>query len=217
MDKRLKLCYCKIETNSDVVLSATQLRSYIGYKFAQDTEFHHHDDNPYRYPLIQYKRVDSKLYVLGIGDYADLVLDRISGLQNICLKNIQIPITNVTFTKKQHTITDDITTFEFCSPWIALNQSNYAKYNNLDKTFRKKFLERILTANLLSALKGLGCMIDYDLYVKIKWFKHMPVTAHEHGFSGFYGAFVANVSLPQYLGIGKSVSKGFGILEKTQQ
>ncbi len=60
-------------------------------------------------------------------------------------------------------------------------------------------------------------MIDYDLYVKIKWFKHMPVTAHEHGFSGFYGAFVANLSLPQYLGIGKSVSKGFGILEKTQQ
>lgn len=45
----------------------------------------------------------------------------------------------------------------------------------------------------------------------------MPVTAHEHGFSGFYGAFVANLSLPQYLGIGKSVSKGFGILEKTQQ
>jgi hypothetical protein len=30
----------------------------------------------------------------------------------------------------------------------------------------------------------------------------------------FEGEFVANVSLPDYVGIGKSVSRGFGVLKK---
>ena len=63
-DRIIRLCYSKINVNADITLSATQLRSYIGYKFAADTEFHHHDENPYRYSLIQYKRIDGGLYVL---------------------------------------------------------------------------------------------------------------------------------------------------------
>lgn len=215
MDTLIRLCYSEISANTDMVLSATQLRSHIGYKFVADTEFHHHDDKPYRYPLIQYKRIKSKLYVLGIGDYAKLVFDRISGLQSITLAKKTIPITNIIFENTTHTITDEITQYSFNSPWIALNAENYAKFKNLDKQFRRRFLEDILIGNMLSMLKGLGIRIDYQLHVHIKWYKEIPIIAHEHGFSGFYAKFVTNLSLPEYIGIGKSVSKGFGTIQKT--
>ena len=210
----VSLCYSEIILHEKKRLSATQLRSFIGYKFMEDTEFHHHDDNPYRYPLIQYKRINDSLYILGIAKYADLVFDRVSELQHITLKNTDLSISNIVFEKTTHTITEKLCKYRFISPWIALNAENYTKYNDLDSTFHKKFLENILTGNLLSMLKGLDIRIDYTLYVEIKWFKHMPIIVHKHGFSGFYAEFVTNLDLPEHIGIGKSVSKGFGVVRK---
>ena len=214
MEIDIPLCYSEIVLHEKRRLSATQLRSFIGYKFIENTEFHHHDDNPYRYPLIQYKRINDSLYILGIAKYADLVFDRVSELQHITLKNTDLSISNIVFEKTTHAVTEKICKYRFISPWIALNAENYTKYNNIDLTFHKKFLENILTGNLLSMLKGLDIRIDYTLYVEIKWFKHMPITAHKHGFSGFYAEFITNLDLPEHIGIGKSVSKGFGIIQK---
>lgn len=211
---KLTLCYCKITTDSNIILSATQLRSYIGYKFISDTEFHHHDDSPYHYPLIQYKKIQDTLCVMGINEFTDLIQCRLSGLQEIVLKNIKVSIRDIHFSKKSHIISDTLTKYEFYSPWIALNQENYTKFNRLDGQLHKVFLEKILTANLLSTLKGLDCRIEHDLYVKINYFKFLPVVAHKHGFSGFRGTFVTNLSLPEFIGIGKSVSKGFGIIRR---
>ena len=212
MEKTIKLCYCNISVNSDIVLTATQMRSYIGYKFVEDTEFHHHDDNPYRYPLIQYKRIKDEISVMGINQYSDMVYDRLSSLQYIVLAKQKIPITSIIFDRTKHIITDEITPYSFTSPWIALNKENYTKFKNLDGQFKKRFLEDILIGNLLSMLKGLGIRIDYQLYVQLKWYKEVPIIAHKHSFSGFYAKFVTNLSLPKHIGIGKSVSKGFGIL-----
>ena len=213
MDKVIQLCYCKVTLCDERKISATQLRSFIGYKFFEDTEFHHHDDNPYRYPLIQYKRIKDELYVLGIEKFSDLVFNKISELQHITLHSTKIPISNIIFEKKKHTITEKLCLYRFRSPWIALNTENYTKFKSLDPIFYQKFLEDILTGNLLSTLKGLDMRIDFRLYVKINWFKHIPIVAHKHGFSGFYAEFVTNLSLPDFIGLGKSVSKGFGIIQ----
>lgn len=89
----VNMCYCRMSVNADITLSATQLRSYIGYRFITDTDFHQHDDVPYRYPLIQYKRIKDDMYIIGISKpIAKLVQDRISGLQYISLKGSKIQI-----------------------------------------------------------------------------------------------------------------------------
>ena len=214
MDRRIKICYCEIVTDSNYKISATKLRSYIGYKFAQDTDFHQHDDKPFRYPLIQYKRINDKLYVIGFEKCADLVRDRLSGLQHISLKDKKIPVLNTSFLKTTHELNDTITKYKFISPWIALNKDNYTKFKSLDSTFYKKFLEKILIGNILGTMRGFDHTIDYDLYVKMDRFTHIPIIAHKSGFSGFYSSFVTNLSLPMHIGIGKSVSKGFGVLEQ---
>ncbi len=217
MEETINICYSKISVDSDITLTATQLRSYIGYRFITDTEFHHHDDRPYHYPLIQYKRVRGQLYVMGISNCSRLVFDRVSGLQYIVLAKKNIPITNIIFENTKHRLTDEITTYSFSSPWIALNTENYTKFKNIDSRFKKRFLEDILVGNLLSMLKGLDIRISYQLYVNIKWYKEIPIIAHKHSFSGFHANFTTNLSLPKYIGLGKSVSKGFGIIHRHNQ
>ena len=41
-------------------------------------------------------------------------------------------------------------------------------------------------------------------------------TTWDNEFVGFLGTISSNVSLPNYVGIGKTVSKGFGILNRTR-
>ena len=209
------ITYAKINTDRSSKISATQLRGYLGYLFIQDTEFHHHDDNSYRYPLIQYKRIENELIVIGINDYSKLIVEKLSELKEIILPHTRVPVTSMEFTTVTHQVTDDICQYKFQTPWIALNNKNYEKFKNVDTVFKKKILEDILTGNLLSMLKGIGVRIDYHLYVQIQWYKEVPVIVHEHNFSGFYARFVTNLSLPKHIGIGKSVSKGFGIIQKT--
>ena len=216
MEETINLCYSKISIQSDIILTATQLRSYLGYRFISDTEFHHHDDKPYHYPLIQYKRIKNTLYVIGILDYSKLVFNRMSGLQYIVLAKKNIPITNITFENTKHRLSNEITSYSFTSPWIALNTENYTKFKKIDHRFKKKFLEDILTGNILSMLKGLNIRINYKLYVNIDWYKEVPIIAHKHDFSGFYANFITNLSLPKYIGLGKSVSKGFGTIQKQE-
>ena len=143
--------YANIDTVFAFELTKSLLLEKIANRFITDTEFHQHDDNPYRYPHIQYKRIKDQQHIVGIGDAAKLLQNRISGVQHISLKNTKIPIKNIQILNKTHTITDDITEYKFCSPWIALNHENYEKYNLLDPKFHRNFLEKILTVNLLIA------------------------------------------------------------------
>ena len=205
----------KINIDSTKRISAAKLRGYLGYLFVDDTEFHHHDDNPYRYPLIQYKRVDNSLIVLGINDYSKVILEKLPSLEKIILPNYKVNVTGIEFSTATHYVTDELTRYEFQSPWIALNSENYEKIKVLDSELRYRFLENILIGNFLSMLKGIGIYIDYKLYASIKKLTPTYVLAHQNPFYSFYAQFVTNLKLPDLIGIGNSVSKGFGVIKKT--
>ena len=204
----------RINTDTIKRISAAKLRGYLGYLFVEDTEFHHHDDHPYRYPLIQYKRIGNSLFVLGINDYAKVILEKLPNLERIILPNSKVNVTSIEFSTVTHQITDEITKYEFQSPWIALNSENYEKIKALDSQLQYRFLENILIGNFLSMLKGVGIRIDYRLYASIKKLRPTYVIAHQNPFYSFYVQFVTNLKLPDLIGIGNSVSKGFGVIKK---
>ena len=208
------ISYAKINTDTTKRISAAKLRGYLGYLFVSDTEFHHHDKNPYRYPLIQYKRIKNNLMVIGINDYSKIILEKIPNLKEIVLTDSKVMVTSIEFSTVTHHITDDITKYEFQSPWIALNSENYEKLKTLDSQLRYRFLENILIGNFLSMLKGVGIHIDYKLYASIKQLRPMYAIVHQNQFYSFHAQFVTNLNLPDLIGIGNSVSKGFGVIKK---
>ena len=76
-------------------------------------------------------------------------------------------------------------------------------------------LEKILTANILSFAKGIGWHIEQPVKVVIKDVKmERNSKMKDILVRTFEIDFRSNVYLPDYLGLGKGVSKGFGTLRK---
>jgi len=211
----IDVCYAFLETDSENI-PAMNLRGFLGYLFVNDPEFHHHSESSYHYPLVQYKKIDQRLLVLGLNDYSKIVFDKISQLDKVVAEKEKHKIASVELATETFTVKEEQTEYEFLSPWIALNQKNYQTYQTLEKDERTRFLERIFVGNLLSVLKGLGIRIDFQLLVRIKKIHPVQTQAHGNEFEGFLGTILTNISLPNYLGVGKSVSKGFGILNRTE-
>jgi len=75
------------------------------------------------------------------------------------------------------------------------------------------FLERILVANLLSFAKGIGVHIDSEIQCKLLSLSEpYSVINKQVKLMAFDAEFKTNVSLPDYVGIGKNASIGYGVV-----
>lgn len=211
MAPKINLCYAYLNLDNKKI-SATEMRGYLGYLFANDPEFHHHSPSSYHYPLVQYKMANSKLVVMGIGRYSNVVFERMSQIENIVLPNCKVRVNNIELETVSHEVTEMKTSYEFTTPWIALNSINYENFLTSDKNQRKELLQRILVANILSMLKGLDIVYKEKIVTNIEKYKTKTTIAHKNKFAGIWCKWNANISLPNYIGIGKSVSKGFGVI-----
>ena len=104
--------------------------------------------------------------------------------------------------------------YMFVTHWLALNPGNYERYNAMrDWKAKKELLNGILAGNLLSMCKGLDYVVTKKLYVHSRLddetveFKGVPVI-------GFIGEFRVNFQIPEFFGVGKGVSQGFGTVKR---
>lgn len=211
MDRKIKTCYAFLDLQANVL--PTELRGFLGYLFVNEPEFHHHSDSSYHYPLIQYKKVHGKMLIVGLDEYATVVYNKMVQLENIITQNEKARISNIDITLNNFAVHEEYCVYKFLSPWIALNSKNYLKFK-LARANRKEILEKILIGNLLSMLKGLGIRIDFKINTDIRKSIQIKTEAHKNQFAAFYSEFATNIAIPKFLGLGKSVSKGFGVIER---
>lgn len=212
--QKLEICIATFDYDSGFRISPTKFRGYMSHLFANMAEFHHHSTNSYHYPLIQYKKIDGKIGIIGIGKYAEIVSQNIANIEHITTEEQKIPINNIQLRHTFFVRQDGLYMYRFSSPWIALNKQNYEKFKTLEKHERKKFLEKILVGNILSMYKGIEIFIESKIEVNILKQFSKQITAHQNQFVGFNLDFACNTNLPEYLGLGKSVSKGYGVIRE---
>ncbi|MEM3101673.1 MAG: CRISPR-associated endonuclease Cas6 [Candidatus Nitrosotenuis sp.] len=207
-------------TDRLVTDSPSTLRGFIASLFPDNSLLHHHLNTPnkkgfiYTYPKVQYKIIDGVPIVLGIGD-AKEVVKGISNIDSLNLKGKKYLITDRKLIEKDvdFGVTEDAFSYKFLTPWLALNEESYQRYKKCNQAERKKQLESILVGNIISMAKGL----EYIITDKIT----ATVNVHEVSTSlkgtpmlGFLGTFSVNFEIPDYWGIGKSVSRGFGTVKR---
>ena len=208
-----------LEPSNPLQFSVDELRSFFYKKLAEYTTLH--KDSPtifiHRYPVVQCKQIKSMLMVIGISQGADL-LQEISGGENmfrIGENTCTISGRDQEIRNEAFSISDKIHTYEFLTPWLALNQQNAKKFYDLKgKLQRDAFMQKILTGNLNTLAKS----IDYDLPAPLTCesrvrFKRERI--HQENVMVFLGTFGTNLRIPDYLGIGQSVSHGFGTIRCT--
>jgi len=105
--------------------------------------------------------------------------------------------------------------YSFLTLWLALNEENYRKYLQLKNWQEEKdLLSKILIGNLLSISKSLGYTVPEPIKADIQYMKEVKTSLKGTPMIGFLGTFSVNFQIPDYWGIGKSVSRGFGTIKK---
>lgn len=102
------------------------------------------------------------------------------------------------------------------TPWLALNEENYSAFLKMSSyQDRKDFLSKILIGNLLSLSKNLNIEIHETIRITLYNFTEISLIVGQLPMMGFNVSFETNYTLPLFVGIGKFVSKGFGIMQIT--
>ncbi len=203
---------------------AHKLRGYFGNVFREHSPLlHNHYENGelrYRYPLVQYKVLNKVPTLVAMEEGAGLITKLFLKIQQIDIDGRKYPVYNKNIAARKCDIglSEDLHRYTFSTRWMALNQENYAAYQNGSPQERQALLKRILVGNILSFFKNMGLMLNPEQRVMV-----LPdVQAHEtmfknQGMLAFEGEFAANVLLPDGIGLGKSVSRGFGCIQRCQQ
>jgi len=198
--------------------SATQLRGFFATKFNEYTLLHQHNADKviYRYPLVQYKMINKTPTVIAINEGVEVLKNIYDKYDEINLNgNIyEIVERGITVKEQEFGISDKLLSYRFVTPWLALNQENYEKYLKLDRVKQNEMLRRNLVGNLLSASKGLGYNVPDTIRLEIGKSQNMMCKVKRVQFVGFICEFMVNFEIPQYMGLGKSVSRGYGAVEK---
>ena len=214
----LKILVLIPKTSEKVKEDASKLRGYIANRFKQYPILHHHIEEAgylYTYPRVQYKIIEGTAIILGIEGGAE-VLKKISdeieelelGKSVYKVDSIQMNLMNAEFgpCRENHH-------YKFVTHWLALNPANYERYKEIkDWKEKKEFLNGILVGNVLSMCKSLDYVVTSKLYVHSRLddeqveFKGIPII-------GFTGEFRVNFKIPDFFGLGKGVSQGFGVVK----
>lgn len=208
------VCAITFELDGVPSISPAQLRGYMAHRFTGIPEFHHHSDRSYHYPLVQYKVLGGRPTVVGAREYADIMGKMVTGTTKLTINNSAYTVRSMNLERKRYTFRYEDGKYGFSTLWLALNADNHRQFLTLDTVGRLKLLGRVLTGNILSMLKGVGIHADRHITTDVMRFETESVEMHESRFIGIRAQFRANVSLPPWLGLGKSVSKGFGVAER---
>jgi hypothetical protein len=187
----------------------------------ESTLFHNHIDDHsfiYRYPLIQYKVTDKKASMICLAEATDdihYLLKQKKFDFRIGKETLDYEIDDVRL-KYERIQTWDETFIYNIHNWMALNQDNYREYQNLGSLIeRMSFLEQLLEKHIRIFMEAMGAEEPVPLKVnlqEIKGDKHIEYKDVFH--LTFSLNFTCNLSIPNYVGLGKGVSVGFGIVKQ---
>ncbi|MCF7803748.1 MAG: DNA repair protein [Candidatus Marinimicrobia bacterium] len=209
-------------TTAKKAIPPAKLRGYLGGAFYDHPLIHNHENGKSRnrYPLIQYKILDDIPTIVSVKDGNAVIQKLFTEINEIQLINKTYPVLekNLKQTKYDYGGSEQFYQYEFLTPWIPFNQKNYEQYKTLETNKqRADKLKSILIGNILSQAKGLDYWIEQQLEVKLALHQtDRPVEYKKVQFIGFEGYFKVNFNLPDYLGIGKAVSHGFGTIKRME-
>ena len=199
---------------------AHKLRGYFGDVFREHSPLlhNHYDDGSlrYRYPLVQYKIIDRVPVLVGLQEGAKLLAELFFQIQTIKLEGRVYPVMERDISYKQCPvgIGDALNDYRFDTDWMALNQENYSHYLHADAAEQQQLLGSILTGNILSFYKGVDLFLPKEqrIMVKIRPKAEKSTLFRDNRMITFSGEFTTNALLPNGIGLGKNVSRGFGAI-----
>lgn len=206
-----------IYTDRPFCENGSDLRRAITASFSDIAVLHNHNGAgfDYRSPRVRYLVIDRVPHLISFDDGLEMV-ERIYREQT-CLRCGQ-RMYQVTGVELQDIHDDagicgDLYHYQSQAPWLALNEDNHERYIQLNGVLeRRAMLERIMAANMLALSKNVELDVQEKIMVKMLGFDEVRLKAGQTPMLGFHAQFVTNFRIPAFVGVGKMVSKGFGLM-----
>ena len=199
-----------------------RLRGFFGNEFAEHILLHQHNKDGtliYNYPRVQFKILNKQAMLIGLDEGSDLLTQLWLEVDQAKLGIETLSVQESTVQKQQVEIgeIENMVKYRFLSPWLALNQENARRYRTMSKDIeRVRLLERILVGNCLSFAKSFQHKVTLNLQSDCSRLRLVSSRLKGITMQGFTGLFCVNFLLPDRVGIGKSVSRGFGTLVRVK-
>jgi len=218
---KLKSAIITLKSDTPFPARPDHLRGFIGSAYGEYTVLHQHEGNGvmYRYPLVRYFVRGGEAIIVGYEEgvealmkiYPQLLAVKM-GYTDYRVYDRSLKVGSVEFGLATKNLT-----YRFVSPWLALSQENYLRFTGSSDADKSELLSRILIGNLISAAKGFSYTVPDRIMVKLN--RLFPVQCRLKGVPvvGFRGSFNVNFTLPDLFGLGKSVSRGFGLVRPVKE
>lgn len=201
---------------------AHYLRGYFGELFKEHSPLlHNHLEGGelrYAYPLVQYKIIDGVPTLVGLGEGAPLLVELFLKVKELELHGKVYPLREKKVECQELSLgySERLHRYSFKTLWMPLNQDNFSRYSRMNEVEQKEELERLLRGNLLSMFKGLGIWLEphQRILCGLEHYQQRETRFKGQVMLAFQASFAANVELPPLIGLGKSVSRGFGAIQK---
>ncbi|MCB9051335.1 MAG: CRISPR-associated endonuclease Cas6 [Lewinellaceae bacterium] len=185
--------------------------------FADDL-FHNHDNAKdgyrYRYPLIQYRMRKGKAAIMAINEGVD-ALQRVLASTDWKInwegKPLALKIEGLHMDEHYLRMLAQPKQYKLYK-WLALNQENYERWQQCrNLAERSALLENILAGQILGFCTAMGYRLPERLEANLQHLQFMQqVRTFGNPMIAFNVSYDANVLLPAHIGLGRSVSHGFG-------
>ena len=195
---------------------AHKLRGYFGNLFKEHSPLlhNHFEDGQlrYKYPLVHYKVIQEVPMLVGLNEGAALLTELFLKVTELNIDGRTYPLMqkNLDHYQANAGLVNELHTYRFETLWMALNQENHKRYRLLSNHEEKQILlNTLLKNNLLSFFKGINIWLDGPLMAKGIFTEHVTQFKNQ-SMLAFKGEFITNALLPNFIGLGKAVSRGFG-------
>lgn len=185
--------------------------------------YHNHQSENYRYsyPLIQYKRIHGQAAMVCLNEGADAIGQFLAqGVSELRLGERTVSLMPESVRPSRLVMQTWQGEFHYTlRRWLPLNSDNYKRYCETEGlTERVRLLEGILKANILSMAKGLGVTVEHEIDATITSLSD-PYLLKNKGvrLMAFDLEFRSNFSLPDFAGLGKNASIGYGVVTRRKE
>jgi len=164
------------------------------------------------YPRVQVKILDEQIYLIGIKEGSEPVLSISEKIKELNFGNITFKVENIDIEDKtQEFISlNQLIKYKFITPWVALNHMTGAKYKKLKSDDKISYLNKLLGQNIVFLANEFNLSLEKNIYTKLELSDLKPKKVDEKNWGSFEGEFKTNCILPNYIGLGNGITRGFG-------
>lgn len=195
------------------------LRRAITGAFPDRPILHNHrgDQLDYRSPRVRYVVLDQQPQLISFDEGLHVLEEIYREGHTLSVDAKQYRITGAELEDQMESLgtADHLLKYRSITPWLGLNQPNYEAFRATETPGeRTELLARVLNGNYLSLCKTVGITIEERLLTRVLSFRQVSLSHRGTPLLGLKVVFVSNMLLPEGIGIGKLVSKGFGLMKQ---